>query len=125
MNAREYITNLVLVTVHPRQCANVREDVLQRISELESVDISKTKLHMSVDNEFSEPKNLATQVKCVSETRLLTFLCGQSPKKLRLERVSRKPFFNILDRLQVHIVVKVQVVQILEKRRQIKNACGW
>ena len=63
----------------------MREDILQRICELESIDISKTELHMSIDDELSEPKNFATQVKCVSKTRLLTFLCGQGPKVLRLE----------------------------------------
>ena len=81
----KHTTNLVLVTVHPRQCTDMREDILQRICELESIDISKTELHMSIDDKLGEPKNLATQVKCVSETRLLTFLCSQGPKVLRLE----------------------------------------
>ena len=85
MNIKEYTTNLVLVTIHSRQCTNMRKDVLQRIRELESVDISKTKLHVSIDDELGEPENLATQVECVSETRLLTFLCSQGPKELRLE----------------------------------------
>ena len=78
----KYTTNLVLVTVHPRQCTNMRKDVLQRICELESIDISKTKLHMSIDDELGESKNLATQVKGVSETRLLTLLCSQGPREL-------------------------------------------
>jgi hypothetical protein len=65
----------------------MRKNILQRICELESIDISKTvsELHMSVDDEFDEPRNLATQVKCVSEMKLLTFLCSQGPKVLRLE----------------------------------------
>ena len=63
----------------------MRKDVLQRICKLESIDISKTELHMSIDDELGEPRNLAAQVKCVSETRLLTFLCSQGPKALRLE----------------------------------------
>ena len=60
----------------------MRKNVLQRICELESVDISKTKLNMSIDNELGKPKNLATQVERVSETRLFTFLRSQSPKEL-------------------------------------------
>jgi hypothetical protein len=83
----EYTTNLVFIPVHPCQCTNMRKYVLQRICELESIDISKTELYMSIDDELSEPKNLATQMKCVSETRLLTFLCSQCPKVLRLERL--------------------------------------
>ena len=77
--------NLVFVPVHPCQCTNMRKDVLQRICKLESIDISKTELHMSIDNELGEPKNLSTQVKRVSETRLLTLLCSQGPKVLRLK----------------------------------------
>ena len=88
----EYTTNLVLVTVHPRQCTNMREDILQRICELERIDISKTKLHMSIDDELGKPKNLATQVKCISETRLLTLFCGQGPKEPRLEGLLETKF---------------------------------
>jgi len=58
----------------------MRKNILQRICELESIDVSETELHMSVDDELGEPKNLATQLKCISETRLLTFLCSQGPK---------------------------------------------
>lgn len=64
----------------------MRKDVLQRIFELESIDISKTELHISIHNELGEPKNLAAQVKRVSETRLLTLLCSQGPKVLRLKK---------------------------------------
>jgi hypothetical protein len=60
----------------------MRKDILQRICQPESVDISQMELHVSVDDELG---NLATQVKCVSETRLLTFLCSQGPKELQLE----------------------------------------
>jgi len=56
------------------------KDILQRICEPESIDIPKTELHMSVNDELGEPKNLATQVKCVFETRILTFLCSHGPK---------------------------------------------
>ena len=52
---REHTTNLVFVSVHSRQCTNMRKDVLQRICELESIDISKAELHMSIDNELGEP----------------------------------------------------------------------
>lgn len=81
----EHTTYLVFVSVHSRQCTNMRKNKLQRICELESIDISKTEMHMSIDDELGESKDFATQVEFVSKTGLLTLLCSQGPKILRLE----------------------------------------
>ena len=43
---------LVLVPVHSGQGTDMSEDVLNGISELESIDVSKTVLNMSVDDEL-------------------------------------------------------------------------
>jgi len=66
----------------------MRKNILQRICELESVDISKTKLHMGIDDELGEPENFAAQVERVPETRLFTLLCSQGPEGLQLEGLS-------------------------------------
>ena len=45
---------LVLVPVHARERADVREDVLDGVGELESVDVAETVLDVRVDDEFGE-----------------------------------------------------------------------
>jgi len=74
----------------------VREDVLQRICELEGIDITKAELNMSIDNEFRKTQYLATQVEGVAEARLFALLCSER-----------------LHWFQVHVIVKMQVVQVL------------
>ena len=72
------------------------EDVLERIGQLEGVDVSETELHMRIDNQLRQTQDFSAQVECISETRLLSFFGGEG-----------------LDRLQVHVVVEVEVVQVL------------
>ena len=59
---------LVLVPVHTRQSSNVREDVLNGVSELEGVDIAKTELNVSVDDELRQTEDFTAQMEGVSET---------------------------------------------------------
>ena len=82
----------------------MREDVLKRIGELEGVDVAQTELHVCVDHELRQAKNLATQVEGVSEARLLTLLRGQR-----------------LDGLQVHVVVEVELVQVLAVGEEVQH----
>ena len=89
-------TNLVLVPIHTGQGTNVTEDILQCIGQLERVDISETELHVRIDNQLRQTQNFSAQMEGVSETRLLSFLGGER-----------------LDRLQVHVVVKMEVVEVL------------
>lgn len=57
----------------------MRKDVLQRISKLESVDVSKTELNVCIDNKFSETKDFSAKMEGISETRLLSLLSRQCP----------------------------------------------
>ena len=50
---------------------------------------------MRVDDELSEPKNFSAEMESVSETRLLSLLRRQG-----------------LDRLQVKVVVQMEIVEI-------------
>lgn len=53
----------------------MRENVLQSISKLESIDIPKSELDMCIDDELGETQDLTTEMECISETRLFTLLC--------------------------------------------------
>ena len=70
---------LVLVSVHTRERTDMSKNVLQCVRKLERIDIAETVLNVSIDNEFRETQDLSTQMKRVSETRLLTLLGGQCP----------------------------------------------
>jgi hypothetical protein len=72
------VTNLVLVPIHSCQSADVSEDILQCISELESIDIAETELDMSIDDELSEAKNFTTQMESISKARLFALFRSQS-----------------------------------------------
>jgi hypothetical protein len=74
----------------------VSKDVLECVCELEGVDVAEAVLDVGVDNELRETKDFTTQMEGVSETRLLALLGRQR-----------------LDRLQVQVVVEVEVVQVL------------
>ena len=58
---------LVLVPVHAGEGANVSEDVLQRIGQLERVDVAETELDVCVDDELRQTKDLTAQMEGVSE----------------------------------------------------------
>ena len=51
---------LILVPVHTGQSTDMRKDILQRVGELEGVDVAQTVLHVSVDDELGETKNFTT-----------------------------------------------------------------
>lgn len=70
---------LVLVPVHAGQRADVCKDVLQRVRELERVDVAESELHVRVDDELRQPEDLTAQMEGVSETGLLTLLRGERP----------------------------------------------
>ena len=87
---------LVLVSVHSCELADVGEDVLQPVGQLESVDIVQPILNVRVNNQLGQTQDLAAQMESVTETRLFTLLGRQS-----------------LDRFQVEVVVQMEVVKIL------------
>jgi hypothetical protein len=82
----------------------VSKGVLQTVSKLESVDVSKAVLDVRVDDELGETEDLSTQMERVSEAGLLALL-------------GRKG----LDRLQVEIVIQMKVVEILAVNQEVEH----
>ena len=56
------------------------KDVLNGISELECVDISKAVLDVSINDKLGQTKNFSAQVEGISEARFLSFFCRQGPR---------------------------------------------
>ena len=94
----------VLVSVHAGELPDVRKDVLQAVRELECVHVPEAVLHVAVHHQLREAQNLAAQVERVAEPALLAFLGGER-----------------LHRLQVEVVVEVQVVQVLAVNQQVQH----
>ena len=65
---------LVLIAIHPCQLADVGKGVLQTISQLECIHVTKAILDVGVNYQFGESKNFTTQVEGIAETRLLPLL---------------------------------------------------
>ena len=118
---------LVLVSVHSRQLSDMREDVLQAIGQLVGVHVVQSEifsessfflnstnfpkipppspvLHMSVDDQFGESENLPAEMEGVAESGLLSLF--------------RRQRFH---RLQVEVVVQMQVVEILSVNQQVEH----
>ena len=95
---------LVLVTVHSGELADVSEDVLKPVGQLESVDVVQSILYVRVDDEFRQTQDLTAQMERVTETRLFTLLGRQRPH-----------------RFQVKIVVQMEVVDILAVNQQVQH----
>jgi len=53
---------LVLVTIHAGELSDVGKHILEPISQLVSINVSKAVLHMRVDNQLGQTKDLATIV---------------------------------------------------------------
>mmetsp|Transcript_67280 Transcript_67280/g.140138 ORF Transcript_67280/g.140138 Transcript_67280/m.140138 type:complete len:884 (+) Transcript_67280:4960-7611(+) len=94
----------VLVAIHARELAHVREGVLQPVRKLEGVHVAKAELHVGVDDDLGQTQNLSAQVERIPEARLLALLRRES-----------------LDRLQVEVVVKMQVVEIFAMDEQVEH----
>jgi hypothetical protein len=73
------------------------EDVLQCVRKLESIHVSETKLNMGIHDKLGESQNFAAQVEGIPETRLFPLLGRER-----------------LHRLQVHVVIQVEIVQVLK-----------
>ena len=57
----------VLVSVHARESANVRKNILKRVRELEGINIAKAVLDMCINDKRRQAKNFSTQVKSISK----------------------------------------------------------
>lgn len=71
---------------------------------LKSINVAKSVLHMAVHHKLAQTKNFTAQMERVSESGLFTLLCREG-----------------LDRLQVEVVVQVQVVQVLSVNQQVQH----
>ena len=103
-----YLANLahesILVTIHASQLADVRKNVLQAVSQLVRVDVAETVLHVRIDNDLGEAQKFAHQVESIAETRLFALFRRQR-----------------LHRLQIEVVVEMQICQILLVNKQIQH----
>ncbi len=59
---------------------------------------------MGINDQFGQPQDFTTEMESVSETRLLTLFCRQR-----------------LDGLQVEVVIKMQIVQVLTVNQQVEH----
>ena len=78
--------------------------VLNTIGQLVGIDVSEPVLHVRVDNQLGQAKDLAAEVECVPEARLLALFGGER-----------------LHRLQVEVVVKMQIIQILPVDQKVEH----
>ena len=101
----ERVTYLILVLIHSHQSDDMSEDLL------DGINVSETVLN---NDELSQTKDFTTQVEGVAKTGYLSFLVVRV-----LETCVRGTFSvqnrvtGVLNRLQVHAVIEVQMVQIL------------
>jgi len=93
----------------------VPKDILQRIGELKSINITETELNVGIDDKFRETKDFTTQMESISETRLLALLRSQSPEDIVNRKEAREYESSLLNRLQVHVIIKVKIIQILRE----------
>jgi len=93
----------------------MRENILKSIRELEGVNVTKTVLDMGVNDEFRQAKNFSTQVESIPKARLLSLFRSQGPMitDCQYEEMPKNSKYGLY-RFQVHVVVEVQVVQVLE-----------
>ena len=92
------------------------KDILKSIGELEGIDVDETVLDVCVDDELGEAQDLAAQVEGVSREAGLFALFGRERPERKISQRSKQMRGRVLlDRLQVHVVVEVQVVQVLQR----------
>jgi hypothetical protein len=82
----------------------VRKHILQPVRQLERIDVTQSELHVRIDDELGKSQDFSTQVEGISKSRLLPLL-------------GRKG----LDRFQVHVVIEMQVVQVLSVNEEVEH----
>lgn len=96
----------------------MREDILKCVGQLESIDVAQAELNMRIHDELGETKNFSAQMERVSEAGFLALLGGQGPEKIISKTKEKQQSRYILDGLQVHVVIQMKVIQILEQDNQ-------
>lgn len=74
------------------------------MSNLEGIHIAQSVLYMAVHHELCQSQNLSTQMESVTKTTLLSLFGGQR-----------------LDRLQVEVVVQMEIVEVLTMNEQVEH----
>ncbi len=100
---------LVLVPIHTSQLPHMTERILQPVCQLIRIHVPQPKLHVAVHYELCETQDFTTQVECVTKSGFFAFLGGEG-----------------LDRLEVEVVVKMQVVEVFAVWvGGCARVCGW
>jgi len=84
--------------------SNMGENVLEPISQLESFDVTKSVLHVRIDNKFEETQDFTAKMEGISEPTLLSLFSSQG-----------------LDRLEVEVVIQMQVIEVLPVDEQVQH----
>lgn len=71
---------------------------------LESINVAETVLDVRIDDQLGQAKDLTAEMKGVAESRFLPLLCGQR-----------------FDRLQIEVVVKVEIVERLSMNQKVEH----
>jgi hypothetical protein len=78
--------------------------IVKPIGQLERLDIAQSVPNMGVHDQFRQPENLSAEMESISEARLLSLLGCQC-----------------LHRLQIEIVVQMQIVEVLPVDQKVKH----
>ena len=74
----------------------MRENVLQAICQLESLDVAESILYMRIDDQLDHSQDLTTQVESIAKSTLFSFLCCQC-----------------FHWFQIEVVVQVKEIEVL------------
>jgi hypothetical protein len=67
----------VFVSIHTCQMANMTENVLETVSQLERLNLTESVLNMGVYHQFHQFQNFTAQMEGITEPRFLSLFCGQ------------------------------------------------
>ena len=95
---------LVLVTVHARQLADMRKDILQPVGQLEGVHVVQPVLHVRVHHKFRQAENFPAKMEGIPEAGLFPFLGGEG-----------------FHGFQVEVVVEMEVVEVLAVNQEVQH----
>ena len=93
---------LILVAIHTSQLPNVVEGIKYTICKLECIDVAQPVLNLRIDDKFRQAQDFTHQMECISESRLLSFLCGKS-----------------LHGFQIEVIIQMQIGQVLAVDKQV------
>lgn len=109
------VHQLVFVSVHAGELANVVESVENAIGELESIDIAETVLDLRVDNELGQAENLAHEMEGIAEAGLFAFFGGECFDRLQIKVIYTQRILVPTKTLQFRRghTIQMQIRQIL------------